>query len=116
MPIDIRKYLKHVCQFQKMSQSDFGDPVVTSTTTATCFSYYGTSDNVLSRRQFTTVPGWTVILPNSYASIVAPSDRILQLKDDSDALVIAQGTVGLITVYRHHLYRTQFVQVQLELQ
>lgn len=116
MPIDIRKYLKHTCQFQKMGETTFGDPNVTSTVTAQCFSYFGTAEAVASKRQFTTKPGWTVILPNSFSSYVAVGDRILQLRDDSNDLLIEQGTVSLVTVYRHHLYRTQFVQVQVELQ
>lgn len=116
MPIDIRKYLKHTCQFQKVGASAFGDTTVTSTYTVSCFSYYGTSDKVLSKRQFTQRPGWTVVLPNSLSAIVASGDRIVDLRDNDNVQVITQSTIGEITIYRHHLYRTQFVQVQLELQ
>lgn len=115
MPIDIRKYLKHVCQLQKVQNTQFGDTSVTSTYTISCFSYYGTAEGVLSGRQFTTRPGWTVVMPNSLYSFLAVDDNINNLVDDRGNTLVNSATISEITVYNHHLYGTQFVQVQLRL-
>lgn len=113
MPIDIRKYLTHLGQWQRMSKTAFNDTQVSTVSTVACFAYYAANDSVVSRRQFTTRKGWTVIMPNSLCAVIAVGDVLSNVVDSTGAQVLASGVVNEITEYRHHLYGPQYVQVQL---
>lgn len=116
MPIDIRKYLTQKVQLQKFEKTGYTDESSTPTSvyTVACFSYYGTQQQVVTRRQFTTRDGWTVIVPNSLGGFVAVDDVLYNLVDARGSQILQRGKVKEITVYRHHLYATQFVQLQIE--
>lgn len=116
MPIDIRKYLTHFCQLGKVTGTLFNDTAVTSVYTATCFSFYGNSEEIVSNRQFTKRVGWTVIMPNSFSTLVAVGDQVTNLVNAAGTVLVPSAKVGEITIYHHHLFGTQFVQLQLDLQ